>query len=177
MARTSLSQRVVVNINMMEFRRKTRKPRKKQTQIQLTRQSGLRMIPSMYPVYINPSVSQNPLASYAGTHLVDPDIRLKPSQIEHPGLTTRQPVMPDPEAVTPVMAVASHSQHQSPPTTPVSVSSVRRVRNPLTGQMVNVGSTAYRNAFQSGYFNEDLEPLPGKEEIARRFIEKYRKTK
>lgn len=114
MARTSLSQRVVVNINMMEYRRKTRKPRKKQTQIQLTRQSGLRMIPTMYPVYINPSVSQNPLASYAGTHQVDADIRLRPSQFEHPGLTTRQPVMPDPEVVTDAMAVASHVQTQTP---------------------------------------------------------------
>jgi hypothetical protein len=114
MARTSLSQRVIVNINMMDIRRKMRKPRKRQSQITLTRQSGLRMIPSMYPVYINPSGSQNPVASYAGTHQVDTDIRMKSSQIEHPGLTTRQPVAPDPEMVTPAMAAASHIQHQTP---------------------------------------------------------------
>lgn len=72
------------------------------------------MIPSMFPVYINPSVSQNPVASYAGTHQVDADVRVKPSQIEHTGLMTRQPVMPDPENVTPAMATASHIQHQAP---------------------------------------------------------------
>lgn len=175
MARTTLSQKVVVNLHLHDIAKK-RPRRKRQSQIQLNRQSGLRMIPTMFPVYINPSV-QNPVASYGGTHMVDADVRVRPSQIEHPGLMTRPPVMPEPERVSDAMAQASQVQHQTPPTTPVSVSSVRRVRNPLTGQMVNVGSHAYRNAFRSRYFNEDLEPLPGMEEQARRFIEKYRKTR
>lgn len=114
MARTSLSQKTIVNINLMSARKKARKPRKKQSQIQLNRQSGLRMIPNMYPVYINPSVSQNPVASYAGTHQVDADVRVKPSQIEHPGLMTRPPVMPDPEMMSESMRVATQVQHQAP---------------------------------------------------------------
>ncbi len=172
MARTSLSQRVVVNINMMDIRRKTRKPRKKQSQITLTRQSGLRMIPSMYPVYINPSVSQNPVASYAGTHQVDTDIRMKSSQIEHPGLTTRQPVAPDPEMVTPAMAAASHIQHQ----TPAPPSPRRKVTNPLTGQPVVVGPHALRNPFNTGYYDENLVVLPGKEELASNWVRKHRRS-
>jgi len=135
------------------------------------------MVPTMFPVYINPSVSQNPLASYGGTHVVDHEVRVRPSQIEHPGLMTRPPVMPDPERVSEPMSAAMEVQHQTPPTTPVSVRSVRQVRNPLTGQMVNVGSNAYRNTHRTGYFDDDLNPLPGKEELARRWISKYKKSK
>lgn len=112
MARTTLSQKVVVNLHLHDIAKK-RPRRKRQSQIQLNRQSGLRMIPTMFPVYINPSV-QNPLATYGGTHQVDADVRVRPSQIEHPGLMTRAPVMPDPERVSDAMAQASQVQHQIP---------------------------------------------------------------
>jgi hypothetical protein len=146
MARTTLSQKVVVNLHLRDIAKK-RPRRKRQSQIQLTRQSGLRMIPTMFPVYINPSV-QNPLASYGGTHQVDADVRVRPSQIEHPGLMTRPPVMPDPERVSDAMAQASHVQTQTPAK---PYSKPFDVPDPIIGTHRRTG--IYRNPGRPQIFN------------------------
>jgi hypothetical protein len=169
MARTSLTQKTIVNINLMSARKKARKPRKKQSQIQLNRQSGLRMIPNMYPMYINPSVSQNPVASYAGTHQVDADVRVKPSRIEHPGLMTRQPVMPDPEMMSESMRVATQVQHQA-----MSPPSDRFMPSPLSGRPMERGGQTWNEIFRSGHFDTELRPLEGREREAREHLERIR---
>lgn len=165
MTRTTLSQRVVVNLHLRELI-KRRPRRKRQSQINLTRQSGLRLIPTMFPVYINPSVTPQ-----SHVHEVEP-VRLRSSQVEHPGLTTRQPVEIDPSRVSESVSTALSVQPQTP-SKPVQRP---KVRNPVTGQMVSVGSNAYRAALSTGYFDADLNILPGKEEIVRNWIKKHRKT-
>jgi len=169
MAKTSLTQKTIVNINLMSARKKARKPRKKQSQIQLNRQSGLRMIPNMYPVYINPSVSQNPVASYAGTHQVDADVRVKPSRIEHPGLMTRQPVMPDPEMMSESMRVATQVQHQA-----MSSPLDNFVLSPLSGRPIERTGNLYNDIYRSRHFDAELRPLEGREREAREHLERIR---